>query len=105
MKLNIKQRFLAAGKRRKKVWVNRLLATQRPRDIPIGILSQLGTLMVHRLINERDRNVVENACGELGRSVAAVLPSLSSGESVIIGVDFDFPLAIKTKGTDYTARL
>jgi hypothetical protein len=31
------------------------IATQRPRDIPEDVLSQIGTLIVHRLINDRDR--------------------------------------------------
>ncbi|OAV71645.1 VirB4 component of type IV secretory pathway [Bacteroidales bacterium Barb4] len=31
------------------------LATQMPRDIPIGTLSQMGTFIVHRLINEQDK--------------------------------------------------
>lgn len=89
--------FESLAKEGRKYGLTVCFATQRPRDIPTGILSQVGTLMVHRLINERDRNVVENACGELDRSVASVLPSLSSGEAVVIGVDFNFPLAIKVK--------
>jgi len=28
------------------------ISTQRPRDIPEGILSQMGTFIVHRLIND-----------------------------------------------------
>lgn len=89
--------FESLAKEGRKYGLTVCFATQRPRDIPTGILSQVGTLMVHRLINERDRNVVENACGELDRSVASLLPSLSSGEAVVIGVDFNFPLAIKIK--------
>jgi len=102
--------FESLAKEGRKYGLSVCLATQRPRDIPTGILSQVGTLLVHRLINERDRNVVENACGELDRDVASQLPSLSSGEAVVIGVDFNFPLAIKirkpnqppdSKGPDY----
>lgn len=35
------------------------LATQMPRDIPIGTLSQMGTFIVHRLINEQDKNLLK----------------------------------------------
>lgn len=31
------------------------IATQMPRDIPLGTLSQMGTFIVHRLINEQDK--------------------------------------------------
>ena len=74
---------------------NLCLATQRPRDIPEGVLSQMGTLVVHRLTNDRDREVVERACGSIDRSASAFLPNLEPGEAAIIGVDFPIPLTIQ----------
>jgi len=71
------------------------LATQRPRDITEGVLSQMGTLIVHRLTNDRDREVVEKACGEIDRSASAFLPNLKPGEAAIIGADFPIPLTIQ----------
>jgi hypothetical protein len=41
------------------------LATQRPRDITESVLSQMGTLIVHRLTNDQDREIVTRACGEI----------------------------------------
>ena len=73
------------------------MATQRPRDITVGVLSQMGTLLVHRLTNDRDREVVEKACGEIDRSASAFLPNLKPGEAAIIGVDFPIPLTIQMK--------
>jgi len=73
------------------------LATQRPRDITEGVLSQMGTLIVHRLTNDRDREVVERACGEIDRSASAFLPNLRPGEAAIIGADFPIPLTIQIK--------
>lgn len=87
--------FLA--KEGRKFSVNICLATQRPRDITEGVLSQMGTLIVHRLTNERDREVVEKACGEIDRSASAFLPNLQPGEAAIIGVDFPIPLTIQIK--------
>lgn len=71
------------------------IATQRPRDIPPDVLSQLGTLFVHRLTNSHDRDSVERACGEVDRDVAAFVPSLSQGEAVVLGPDLPTPLPIK----------
>ena len=73
------------------------LATQRPRDITEGVLSQMGTLLVHRLTNDRDREVVERACGEIDRSSAAFLPNLKQGEVALIGVDFPIPMTIQVE--------
>lgn len=71
------------------------IATQRPRDIPEGVLSQMGTMIVHRLINQHDRDVVEKASAGFDEYSAAAIPTLASGEAVLIGVDFPLPLFIR----------
>lgn len=94
----------------RKYGLNLCLATQRPRDLTEGVLSQIGTLIVHRLTNDRDREIVERACGEVDRSVTAFLANLRQGEAAIVGVDFPIPLTVqieppkvppKSDGPDY----
>lgn len=87
--------FEIIAKEGRKYGLNVCLATQRPRDITEGVLSQMGTLIVHRLTNDRDREVVEKACGEIDRSASAFLPNLKPGEAAIIGADFPIPLTIQ----------
>jgi DNA helicase HerA-like ATPase len=72
-----------------------VLATQRPRDIPQDVLSQLGTLIVHRLTNEHDRNTVEHACGDLDQAATQFIPMLAPGEAIVIGPDLPTPLPLK----------
>jgi DNA helicase HerA-like ATPase len=71
------------------------LATQMPRDIPIGTLSQMGTFIVHRLINEKDKQSIENAASSANRNALAFLPILGEGEALLVGVDFPMPLLVK----------
>jgi len=71
------------------------LSTQIPRDIPIGTLSQVGTFIVHRLINTEDKKAVENACSEANRASLSFLPVLGEGEALITGVDFPMPVIVK----------
>ncbi len=71
------------------------LSTQMPRDIPVGTLSQMGTFIVHRLINELDKKAIENACSSANRSALSFLPILGEGEALLVGVDFPMPLLIK----------
>lgn len=105
--------FDLIAKEGRKYSLNICIATQRPRDIPEGVLSQMGTLVVHRLINDRDREVVERASGEIDRSAAAFLPTLAPGQAVIIGVDFPIPLTVQigrpsavpdSRGPDYQSH-
>ena len=79
----------------RKYGLNLCLATQRPRDLTEGVLSQIGTLVVHRLTNDKDREIVERACGEVDRSATAFLANLRQGEAAIIGVDFPIPLTVQ----------
>lgn len=87
--------FELIAKEGRKYGLNICLATQRPRDITEGVLSQMGTLLVHRLTNDRDREVVERACGEIDRSAAAFLPNLKQGEIALVGVDFPIPVTVQ----------
>lgn len=89
--------FELIAKEGRKYGLNICLVTQRPRDITEGVLSQMGTLIVHRLTNDRDREVVERACGEIDRSASAFLPNLRPGEAAIIGADFPIPLTIQIR--------
>lgn len=89
--------FGLVAKEGRKYGLTICIATQRPRDIPQDVLSQMGTLVVHRLINERDREVVEKAAGDIDRSAADFLPTLGPGEAVIVGVDIPVPMAIQVQ--------
>ncbi len=71
------------------------LATQRPRDIPESILSQMGTFLIHRLSNESDRRVVESASGSSDSGTLRILPTLRPGKCVILGVAVPFPLLVQ----------
>ena len=87
--------FEIIAKEGRKYGLSICLATQRPRDITEGVLSQMGTLVVHRLTNDKDREVVERACGEIDKAASAFLPNLRPGQAAIIGVDFPIPLTIQ----------
>ena len=92
--------FAIIAKEGRKYAFNICLATQRPRDIPEGVLSQMGTMIVHRLINHHDRSVVERASAEIDRSSLEMLPALAPGQAVLLGVDFPVPLAVQVSSPD-----
>lgn len=86
--------FGLIAKEGRKYGLSCTLATQRPRDIPQDVLSQLGTLIVHRLTNENDRDTVEKACGDFDRDAATFIPTLAPGEAIIIGPDIPAPVPL-----------
>jgi len=83
------------------------LITQRPTEIDQAALSQCGTMMALRLSNKADRNVVAAAMPDDLGNLAAMLPSLRTGEGVIVGEAMPIPSRVrfnkveaKTEGTD-----
>lgn len=71
------------------------IATQMPRDIPTGTLSQIGTFIVHRLINNFDKDAIANASSSANKNSLDFLPILGSGEAILMGVDFPMPVILK----------
>ena len=85
------------AKEGRKYGLNTIIATQRPRDIPEDVLSQIGTLVVHRLTNQLDQEIVKKAVGAIDQRSASFLPVLGQGEALLLGVDFPFPMTVKMK--------
>lgn len=87
--------FASIAKECRKYGLFLCLSTQRPRDVPDDVLSQMGTLIAHRLINGYDRESIERASPEASKYLLKFLPSLGKGEALIVGTDFPMPLHVK----------
>lgn len=91
------EHFEAIAKEGRKYGLTVCMATQRPSDLPAGVLSQAGLLLVHRLGDGRDRNYVEEASSELDRAATRLLPGLTPGEAIFVGVDFPVPVSVQVE--------
>lgn len=89
------------AKEGRKYGLNIVMATQRPRDIPEDVLSQIGTLIAHRLTNEKDQEIVKKAVGAIDNRAASFLPVLGQGDALLLGVDFPFPMKVEIKEPTY----
>ena len=58
-------------------------------------MSQIGTFIVHRLINHFDKEAIANACSAASKNSLDFLPVLGSGEAILMGVDFPMPVMLK----------
>lgn len=87
--------FSYIAKEGRKYALTLCMATQRPKDIPEGVLSQMGSMIVHRLINGSDRDVVEKSSAGFDSYSSAAITTLASGDAILIGVDFPLPLFIR----------
>ena len=71
------------------------IASQRPSDISPTIISQLHNYLIHRLINNRDIEMVEKAISYLDKISIETLPILPAGACVLSGIIADLPLILQ----------
>lgn len=71
------------------------IASQRPSDISSTIISQLHNYFIHRLVNERDIEQVNNTISYLDKVSIESLPILSTGVCVVAGQLAEMPLVLQ----------
>lgn len=70
------------------------LASQRPSDISMTIVSQIHNFFVHRIVNDKDLQLLENTMPTLDYSSYKRIPLLGQGEVVITGKAFNMPFFV-----------
>lgn len=76
----------------RKYGVGLLLVTQRPTELPETALAQCGTLISLRLTNAGDQGAIRAALPDTVAGLAAVLPSLRTGEAIVSGEALVLPV-------------
>lgn len=75
----------------RKYGIGLLLVTQRPSELPDTALAQSGSLIALRLSNSADQAKIRAALPDSVAGLAAVLPSLRTGEAIITGEALTLP--------------
>jgi uncharacterized protein len=69
----------------RKYGIGLLLVSQRPTELPDTALAQCGTIIALRLSNSDDQGTIRAALPDSIAGLAAVLPSLRTGEAIVSG--------------------
>lgn len=80
------------------------IASQRPSDISSTIISQLHNYFIHRLVNNRDLEMVEKAISYLDKLSIESLPILPVGACVLSGVIADLPVVVHMNKLDDVSK-
>lgn len=83
------------AKEGRKYGVGLLLVTQRPSELDETVLSQCGTLIALRMTNKGDRGHVSSAVQDELYDMVALLPSLRTGEGLVMGEGVKIPSRVK----------
>lgn len=79
----------------RKYGVGALIVSQRPSDLDETILSQCGTFITLRLSNSQDQGIVGAAMPDNLGSLSDLLPSLRTGEAIIVGEAVKIPSRVR----------
>lgn len=91
------QNMAAAATRRlvkegRKYGLSAMIVSQRPSEIDSTILSQCGTIFAMRLANASDRSQVTNTASDHLGGLFDTLPTLRTGEAIVVGESVQLPL-------------
>ena len=71
------------------------LSSQRPSDISPTIISQLHNYLIHRLVNNKDIEMIEKAVAYLDKISLESLPILPVGACILSGLIADLPIILQ----------
>ena len=83
------------AKEGRKYGLSMMVVSQRPSEVSETIFSQCNNFVVLRLTNINDQNCVKKLLPDNNSSLVDVLPSLSSGEALIVGDATTIPAIIQ----------
>lgn len=90
------QRTVATvAKEGRKHGVGLMLVTQRPTELDSTAMSQCGTMIALRLTNQADRSRVASTIPDDLANLAALLPSLRTGEALVTGEAISIPSRVR----------
>jgi uncharacterized protein len=73
------------------------ISSQRPADISSTIISQVHNFFIHRLVNNKDLELLDNTISTLDRVSKMAIPTLASGSCIITGTAFVMPIFANVK--------
>lgn len=71
------------------------LSSQRPADISPTIVSQVHNFFIHRLVNERDLQLLDNTISTLDSVSRSLIPNLARGCCIVTGTAFELPMVLQ----------
>jgi DNA helicase HerA-like ATPase len=92
------------AKEGRKYGVGLLLVTQRPTELDETVLSQCGSVIALRMTNKSDRSHVSAAVQDELQDIVSLLPSLRTGEGLVMGEAVRIPSRIRFRRCAHAPR-
>lgn len=98
------QAFEKIAKEGRKFGLGLLLSSQRPSDLSPTVLSQCNTFLLHRLVNDRDQDMVKRLVPDSLGNILNELPILPTKKAILLGWATPIPTLVEMNDLPETQR-
>jgi len=81
-----------------------VLSSQRPSELSQTVLSQCNTFLLHRIVNDRDQDLVKKLVPDSLSGLLKELPILPSRKAILVGWAFPIPVLVEMRFLDKEHR-
>lgn len=88
----------------RKFGLSMILSSQRPSELSQTVLSQCNTFLLHRIVNDRDQDLVRKLVPDSLSGLLKELPILPSRKAILVGWAFPIPVLVEMRFLDKEHR-
>jgi uncharacterized protein len=81
----------------RKFGLSMVLSSQRPSELSQTVLSQCNTFLLHRIVNDRDQDLVKRLVPDSLSGLLKELPILPSRKAILVGWAFPIPILVEMR--------
>ena len=92
-----RQSFEKIAKEGRKFGLGLVLSSQRPAELSPTVVAQCNSFLLHRIVNDRDQDLIRRLIPDNAGSVLGELPTLPSQQAVLLGLAAEVPVIVDIK--------
>lgn len=95
-----RQVFEKIAKEGRKFGVGLMLSSQRPAELSPTIVAQCNSFLLHRIVNDRDQELVTRLSPDSSGTLLKELPSLPTQKAILMGIATEIPLVFDVRALE-----
>ncbi len=99
-----RETFERIAREGRKFGLGLVLSSQRPYELSQTVLAQCNTFLLHRLVNDRDQDLVRHLVPDNLGGLLGELPSLPSQQAILLGWATPIPVLVRMKDLPLAQR-
>jgi DNA helicase HerA-like ATPase len=92
-----RQVFEKIAKEGRKFGVGLMLSSQRPAELAPTVVAQCNSFVLHRIVNDRDQELVARLAPDSTGALLKELPSLPTQQAILLGIATEIPLVFEVR--------